>query len=757
MPKYLYRLLMFTLLLGAVPVASIGVISYYIASKDIEKKVNEGNGQILLQNQMRMEQALKNVEMGAVQYVNSSLVSDYLNDALTNNDFQTIANLSKGLYNLHSIWGVADAHLINLEHGWMISNLGFTPMEDFNDQNALKKYASQSKNLFWLAEKSAGRSDNTMDQTGSRDMIRLVVKLPMVASTSIPKALLIIDMSHNALESDLGPDNQWGSIFVLNREHEPFLASPGSGEQHYRILQQMPKWDNAEGYFEKDRMAVNYRVSANYGWSYISVVSIDEITKASKKIAFITANVCLIIIVIIAGAAFYGTRRMYKPIRRLFIIMEQFGVETPNLKKKDEFAFIEDRFQVLFNTRKQMQQQLIAQRLQVKEHLLLKLFMGQVSESEFLFKRETYGFAERGKALGVLALQIDSLEGTRYSESDKELLLFAINNIVGELLPDGCLIGTLLLDQSQVSLLTADTDDPAEMNAYFYGMAERIKQKLLELLQLRVSIGISRPFHRYTDAMDAYSESLEALKRRISLGHELVLSYGDIESNPGTLQPSVSWAHMEDYLLNALKTGDSGAVYDYYNNYVSSLLEKGVMFNDFQMQMIQLITKIYRLVQQQGGTLDGLIGSMSVINRFMKLHTVEEITSWFKTVLLPPTIAFLQGRIDTQYINIAHQMVEMIHEQYDQDITLESCAQQLKFHPVYLSRVFKKEIGVTFIDYLTNHRMNMAKLWLKDSQMKITEIAERLNYNSSTGFIRTFRKAAGMTPGQYRELHSKMN
>lgn len=320
MPKYLVRLSLFTLLLGALPVASIGFISYYIASKDIEKKVNEGNGQILLQNQMRMEQALKNVEMGAVQYVNSSLVSDYLDDALTNDDFQTIANLSKGLYNLHSIWGVADAHLINMEHGWMISNLGFTSMEDFTDQNALKDYARQSKNLFWLAEGSDSRPDDTTEPTASRGMIRLVVKLPMVASTSIPKALLIIDMSHNALESDLAPNNQWGNLFVLNRDGEPFLTSPGTGRQHERILQHMPKGDNAEGYFEEEQKAVNYLVSANYGWSFVSVVSIGEITKESKKIAIITANVCLIIIVIIAGTAFYGTRRMYKPIRRLFSI-----------------------------------------------------------------------------------------------------------------------------------------------------------------------------------------------------------------------------------------------------------------------------------------------------------------------------------------------------------------------------------------------------------------------------------------------------
>ncbi|MDQ1912569.1 helix-turn-helix domain-containing protein [Paenibacillus sp. GD4] len=756
MPKYLYRLLVFTLLLCAVPVVMTGIISYFIASRDIERKVNEGNVQLLLQNQMRMEQALKNVEMGAVQYVNSSLMSDYLYRDLSSDDFQIITDMSKGLYNLHSIWGVADAQIINLEHDWMISNLGFTSLQEFPDRSLLNEYARRPENLFWLAE-SSGRKpvEDTVD-AGGRELVRLVVKLPMIASTRVPKALLIIDMSHSTLESDLAPNFQWGSTYVLNREREPFLSSPGGGSGHKQILQQLGKQTASENYYEQDGMAVNYRISPQYGWSYVSIVSIEEITKESRKIAVITANACFIIFAVIAVAAFYGTRRMYKPIRRLFIIMEQWGGDLPSLKKKDEFAFIEDRFQSLFSTRKHMQQQLQAQRGQVKEFFLLKLFMGQVTESEFLFKSEAYGFGKRGKPLGVLALQIDTLEGTRYSESDKELLLFAINNIVGELIPGECIVGTLLLDQSQVTLLTGNTNEPEALSVYLHEMAEQIRLKLRELLQLKVSIGISRPFQHYTDAMDAYVEALEALKRRISLGHELILSYEDIEEvNSDTVLSSASWSHLEDCFINALRTGDSKAVYDYYQQYATSILERNVLFNDFQMLMIQLISRIYRLLHQQGGSLDGLTGTKSVLNKFMKLSTAEEIVNWFKTTLLPPTIAFLQSRIDTQYINIAHQLVEMIHEQYDRDLSLESCAEQLKYHPVYLSRVFKKEIGVTFIDYLTGYRMNMAKLWLKDSQLKITEIAERLNYTSSTGFIRTFRKAAGMTPGQYRELHSK--
>jgi AraC-like DNA-binding protein len=727
-----------------------------MASKDIGKKVNEGNVQILQQNQMRIEQMLKSVEMGAVQYTSSSLVSDFLYDNLQNDDFETINNLSKGLYNLHSLAGVVDTRLINLEHGWAISKLGFTASKEAGDPELLNEYAKRPQHLFWLASMVQTDRSEATGEMAKVHTVRLVVKLPMISPTDEAKALLIIDMSEDDLLSNLAKNTQLGTIYVLDRDREPFLASFGSAAQlQPAILQRLRAAASPEGAFETGGMAVNYRVSSYNGWSYVSVVSIKEITKETRKMALLTIGVCLVIFTLLAFAAFYGSRRMYRPFRHLFMMLEQFGGEPIGNKKQDEFTFIEERFSSLFSTREQLQQQLRVQHGQVKEFFLLKLVMGQVTESEFAYKYETYGFGEKGKALGVLALQIDSLAGTRYMDSDKELLLFAIHNMVGELIPKGRMLGTLLLDQSQITLLLGDSDDPEKLKNDFYHTAERIKSKVHELLQLKVSIGISRPFHRYTNAMDAYSEALEALKRRISLGNELILSYEDIEAVRGSGgQPAASWNHLEESMMHSLKSGDTAAVFETYNQYATSILEQGVTFNDFQILMLQLISRVHRLVQQQGGTLDGLLGTKSVTIRFMKLNTAEDIMTWFKTELIPPTVSFLQGRIDSQYINIAHQMVELIHEKYDQDITLESCSEQFRYHPVYLSRVFKKEIGMTFIDYVTNYRMDMAKMWLKNSNMKVSEIAERLSYTNSTGFIRTFRKATGMTPGQYRESHS---
>jgi len=59
--------------------------------------------------------------------------------------------------------------------------------------------------------------------------------------------------------------------------------------------------------------------------------------------------------------------------------------------------------------------------------------------------------------------------------------------------------------------------------------------------------------------------------------------------------------------------------------------------------------------------------------------------------------------------------------------------------------------SIIFTDYLLSHRLEVAKDWLLNTDMKIGEIAERLRYNSSASCIRCFRKMEGMIPGQFRQ------
>ena len=77
-------------------------------------------------------------------------------------------------------------------------------------------------------------------------------------------------------------------------------------------------------------------------------------------------------------------------------------------------------------------------------------------------------------------------------------------------------------------------------------------------------------------------------------------------------------------------------------------------------------------------------------------------------------------------------------------------AEQYRISPGYLSLLFTEQVGANFIDYLTERRIKKAKEMLKDTEMKIYEIAGAVGYNDSYYFSNCFKKVVGVTPSDYR-------
>lgn len=82
-------------------------------------------------------------------------------------------------------------------------------------------------------------------------------------------------------------------------------------------------------------------------------------------------------------------------------------------------------------------------------------------------------------------------------------------------------------------------------------------------------------------------------------------------------------------------------------------------------------------------------------------------------------------------------------------------AEELGVSTYYLSRLFKKQTGVNFIDYLTKVRIDYAKKMLEESKGTIREIGFESGYPDPNYFSRLFKKRVGMTPSVYKERKAR--
>lgn len=764
MSNYLRRLLLFSLVLGALPVITIGLISYYISSKDIEEKVRESNMQILLQTQMRVEQVLKTLELSAFQFVNSPIINTTANMQLSIDNFDEIKDLVKGLEHLQTLSGISEASLIHFQRNWYLDYRKFRTFNEDPQKERFLAYAKQPNSLFWVAGPAAS-TDITAEgeSTKSRGIVSMVLKIPAVPLTTTPRQMLVVDIRAAQIQNLLTVSDKLHRNYILDRSGHDLLSDADQAaykDINALITQKVKEGEQTEGFFTTGHMGsqlgVTFRASPYNSWTYVSITSMKDLTKQSRKIALITLIICIVIFLLVALIAFYGSRRMYSPIRKLFEFTKGMDGTGGGDKPGDEFIFIEERLRALSTTGKELEYQLRGQYAQLREYFVLKIMNGQIQDKDYAERAGMYGLPTDWHKLAILTLQIDTLQDTRYRDHDKELLLFAINNMVSELLPESTRLNPILIEQSQVTLLTLDEQNETELKVRLHETAEKIKTKVDEYLQLKVSVGISKPYERISGTLHAYVESLQALKSRLNLGNDIIVHYEDIEGRKE--DGAANHYHLkllEDQIVSSLKMADLARAQQIFDDYVGSIVERGVGYSEYSTIMMQLISKVYQIVQERGKSVSKELGEESDIEHFMKRNTITDIKKWFTVHLFEPIVRFLNEQAETQYLDIANQMVKIIHERYEEELSLESCASQLNFHPVYLSRVFKKEIGINFSEYLVEYRMNMAKTWLENTNMKISDIAEKLQYTNTSAFIRTFRKIVGMTPGQYRDQFSK--
>ena len=97
----------------------------------------------------------------------------------------------------------------------------------------------------------------------------------------------------------------------------------------------------------------------------------------------------------------------------------------------------------------------------------------------------------------------------------------------------------------------------------------------------------------------------------------------------------------------------------------------------------------------------------------------------------------------------------LIHEHSDEELSLTKVAKAVNISPNYLSEKFKQVTGVNFVDYVARTRFEKARSLLHEVDLRISEIAFAVGFQSLSQFNRVFKKFAGKSPTQYRIARSK--
>lgn len=297
-------------------------------------------------------------------------------------------------------------------------------------------------------------------------------------------------------------------------------------------------------------------------------------------------------------------------------------------------------------------------------------------------------------------------------------------------------------------------------------MSERVKElsKDLEEIMKNYSTiayfgGIGQPVARLRELEESFREAERALAARFTMELNRIISVEDIRmaQNVDTLDDIeiTSFGEIEKtrtMLEKFLNNGAEDEIDEFVDVYINELPEenlKSVLMRQY------IIMDAYIVMMSFCEKIEGIEGEMQAQSEELKnsmktIQTLEEIKNYIR-MLLKKIIGVRDTISGRRYSDIIEIAKDQIRKTYMSDeISLNTIAAEVGMSPSCFSSIFSKEMGKTFVEYLTEIRMDRAKELLMCSSMKTSEIGYEVGYKDPHYFSYIFKKTQNCTPKEFR-------
>lgn len=376
--------------------------------------------------------------------------------------------------------------------------------------------------------------------------------------------------------------------------------------------------------------------------------------------------------------------------------------------------------------KEQFVQGLCLQKTPLQEHIHHRL---QMWELQWL---ETRSYA-------LLSISTERGNSGAKRDQDIDLELFAIGNIAGEALKQfqpSVIIRSIHHDWIIITAWEQERE-----------VAEATYRQVVQFSKIAPVIGMSERQHSFQAMAEAYEQARQAMRFAILESSRPIVGYDEIAVG-GESDSAVS-----RFIVDAVLDGNAEQLDGWLEESLRRLMRaKDVgKIGDLAVKCFEWMLEIHSSLAEK---LDIDI-SRNLLEFWEKMECCRS-TDDLKRLLQEHVGELIQaiGTQGQQQLSEPNFIIDrakrIIDKKYGEAITLQSVAQELNIHPVWLSRLFKRETGQNFLDYITDIRMEKAKELLRHTSLKIYEIAEEIGYQEIQYFGKLFKKRMNMTPKEFR-------
>lgn len=287
------------------------------------------------------------------------------------------------------------------------------------------------------------------------------------------------------------------------------------------------------------------------------------------------------------------------------------------------------------------------------------------------------------------------------------------------------------------------------------GLSDQLDEALMEAVQssrlyhfTRINIGVSSFFRGFSEVRRASVEAERALAESLFLNKGRIAYIDELKGGVPALVP-INEEEMYE-VEHVIRFGSDEEVVKKIAQVREELASKMKSVADFRLLTFNLLNIAVNFVSAVGDDISEVVGG-DIFNLFVRFTNPDEFFDWYFGIVDKIRQRSLQAKLKKSRILLDNAVSYMKINYADPFLSLEKTCDSVGISVSYLSLLFKKNIGQTFVKYLTELRINKAKELLRFSNDRIIEIAEKCGYNDVYYFSHSFKKNVGMPPKRYRE------
>lgn len=304
-------------------------------------------------------------------------------------------------------------------------------------------------------------------------------------------------------------------------------------------------------------------------------------------------------------------------------------------------------------------------------------------------------------------------------------------------------------------LLIGSYEQESDFRSNLTKELEIIVHDINTLLDISISVSLGGVYNEILQVSKSYKEALLTSEYNAMYAWANIISFYDVQASNGNnyFYP----VEEESLIIDILNANDEASFNESISNLFDKMVQQKYTKNQIRISIMGLLSTIAKKAMEMGVDIyqifsHDFIDPNSILEHY---STMEQIKNWFKNLIASIKIE-IRKKHAADIKSVIVKANAYLKENYSNPLlSLTDVASHIFLNASYFSRLYKNETGESFVEALTMVRLDNAKELLKNSNLKISAISEKIGYPNARYFCSVFKKYTELTPLEFKKINQR--